>query len=436
MPTREDRRAIRRGEHYKQATSLTDAFVETHSSGLRLSQTQRRVAKHMSLRMIDVCNMLSHRITLGFVNLITLCYLLKSSVSIFHGDNGFLGRNDLIASLIDCAGGKCDGDAGSLVAGNLANYLSYPADVAMQARTHRLPPASASERLIHHAGYWEVRPGTFRSRYPSVAIDDTFDEVYAITNPKCPGQWEEFARRARHAGLGSLQWPMPPFKHISISQPPMPILASAFIDANTGNKAVISILKRQLAYLQAHRAIWEYVLSTGRQRVLIVDESVFPTERLLRILPSLFNQIDQESLAMQTSWHMVTFRRKPAVPAFKANSNDKTREAEAVWCSSPKYGHSVVRSRPSFGSGMYALSSDGARWLLEHVTSYRAPMDVELALLQQENPDEFVVLSACNNDDESDFCPEVAMDIGVQSSRQNQFECVWRRLHERRLTSL
>jgi hypothetical protein len=451
-PTREERREMRREARLKQMPSITDVILHQlrpTRSGDRVSpsaerssflHTQRRYARLKLLQFPRIGDLLSHRKTLGFVNLVTLCFLLSYVVGVIHGDGQYFGYGNLISSVVECDNGLCRDDAApGATTGSLVDYLPYPANIAMQARTRRLPLPTSRERIARYAGYWEVRPGTFRSRYPSLSIDDCFDEVYAITNPKCPGQWAEFSRRVSGAGLRVMQWPMPPFKHMSLTKPPMPMLPSALVDSLTGTKAVVSIVKRQLAYLQAHRAIWEYVSSTGRQRVLIMDDNVFPNERLQRVVPSLFNQIDQESLAMQTAWHLVTFRRKLATHAATTDGKGNRTGgvgSESVWCSNPKYNHPVVRAQPSFGSSMYALSAEGARWLLEHVKVYRAPLDVEFAMLQREHAEDFVVLSACNNDDKVDFCPEIAKDISVPSSKQSEFECVWRRLQERRLAAL
>lgn len=72
--------------------------------------------------------------------------------------------------------------------------------------------------------------------------------------------------------------------------------------------------------------------------------------------------------------------------------------------------------------------------MLDHIRAYRASMDLEIAMLQRDHLD-FVVLSACNNDEPRDFCPEIASTITVVRDQQH-LECSWRRLHERQTAIL
>lgn len=378
--------------------------------GENLGRARRRAWKRTAIPLNRLRVVLSNSFLVGVVNLITVCILTSQTTSILQ--NG--GRVGARAFFRACSEGNCVD-------------LSHPIDIAARARMHVLPAADDGKSARHHAGYSSVKPGTFRSRYPSVSSDDVFDGIHVVTNEKCPGQWTEFLRRARAARLNAIQWPMQQFKQISLTQPPLPIDSAVLTDQSSGSKVVMSILKRQISYMEAHRSIWRHVVKSKRQRVLVVDDTVFPNERLLRILPSMFNQVDQESLAVQTSWHIVTLRRK--------QSSINASNPEPVWCSNPQYNHAVVRSNPSYGAGMYALSAEGARWLLDNVKVYRAPMDVEFLLLQRDFPEDFVVLSACNNDEPHDFCPEIAQDISIGSPK-HQFECVWRRLQERRLAAL
>jgi hypothetical protein len=397
--------------------------LATAASAAGACAAQRRAARKRGAFALQRAGaVVAHPRLLGLLNLLTFWYLLVHAVSLMHHG----GLRGAAAALGNCVGGLCD-------------EAPYPLDIALQARSHVLQAAAPAAGMLHFAGYVGVKPGTFRSRYPSVTVEDVFDDVHVITNDKCPSQWTEFQRHARRAGLPATQWPMPAFKHISLADPPIPIAAAVLSDRSAGSRVVVSILKRQVAYLLAHRAVWRHVVETGRQRVLVVDDTVIPNDRLLRLLPSMFNQVDQESLALQTPWHIVTLRRKASSSTaggpVSVNDSAPAPQPEAVWCANPRYNHAVVRARASYGAGMYALSVGGARWLLEHVREYRAPMDVEFALLQRDHPDEFVVLSACNNDEPRDFCPEIAADISVGTAR-HQFECVWRRLQERRIAAL
>jgi hypothetical protein len=368
---------------------------------------KKQYGKQVSALLERTVAAVSHRQTLGIVNLVSTVVLLLQWFSVIRrlGTAGALsGSSNLYL-----------------------DQLPYPVDIAVQSRS-RLQPRAADLKVHKFAGYAEVRPGTFRSRYPSTKLSDVFDEVLVITNPKCPSQWETFQVHAAHAGLSVKPLPVTSFRQISLASPPLPIAKGAGVDERKGSKQAVALLKRHISYLDAHRQIWQHIVSTRKQRVLILDDSIFPSRRLRELVAPLFNNVDQESIAGQTPWHLVTFRRKAA------NWSNSSREVhEPAWSANPHYNHAVVRSRPSYGSGMYALSTAGAIWMLDHVREYRVPMDVEIALLQREYVQDFVVLSACNNDEPRDFCPDLSDDITLARTKHS-FECSWRRLHERILS--
>jgi len=306
--------------------------------------------------------------------------------------------------------------------------LPYPLDLVLEVHRGNLT-SSPSKSTPLFPGYAMVKQGTFRDRYPSTTLQGTgtFDEIMVVTSPKCEHQWEEFQKKANLASLSYLKWPQTDQRHMSLRSPPLEVAPEALRDSATGNRAVISILKRQIGYLDAHRRLWDYVVKTGKQRVLVLDDTLFPTDRLLNSFPSLMTNIDQESVARQEPWHFVFLRRR-------RHAGHGNME-EAVWSMNTVYNHAVVQANMSHGAGAYVLSLHGARWLLEHVKRYRVPLDVEIGLLQREFPTEFVALSACNNDLNTEFCPEVVMDISSQHSKLI-FDCVWRRLQERRTAGL
>lgn len=100
-----------------------------------------------------------------------------------------------------------------------------------------------------------------------------------------------------------------------------------------------------------------------------------------------------------------------------------------------RHSHPVVRAKPSYGAGAYALSLQGASWLYDHVKKYRVPLDIEISMLQKQFPKEFVALSACNNDKPRMFCPENVEEI-VAAELATSNDCVWRRLQERKISSV
>lgn len=418
-------RSSRQGDKkYKENndTSLPGRIFRAISGDIKppsLARLQKRVEKHSLVNLQRVRAVYTNPKFLVSLNLFTFCYLFVHALDVVHNN----GRVDFALPSLKCGNDRC-------------RTLPYPADIALRSKTKISSPYEVvwwnHSVLQENPGYAEIRPGTFWPNYPSDNASHTFDAIHVITNEKCPKQWKEFYQRAKAAKLPSTQWPVMSYKRISFSNPPLPIRDSILTEQTAGGRVVASVLKRQISYLQAHRSIWRHVSSSSKQqRVLVIDDSLFPSDRLQRLAPSLFDQIDQESLALQTSWHIVNFRRKLQTPPASS------LEDETVWCSNPRYNHAVVRAGPSFGAGMYALSAEGARWLLDHVKEFRASMDIEFALLQKEYPDEFVMLSACNNDELSDFCPEISEDISVGDQTKTQhFECVWRRLQERRVGTM
>lgn len=403
-------------------SSLSGRILRAVSGEIKapsLTRLQKRVEKHSFVNLQRARAAYKHPKVLASLNIFTFCYLLAHAIDLVRN----IGGTELGVPNFQCGNALC-------------SFLPYPVDLALRSRTPISSPYevvwSNNSVLQERAGYAEVRPGTFRPAYPTEDVSHSFDDIHVITNEKCPKQWIEFQRRAREAKLPATQWPVMSYKRISFSEPPLPVHKTVLTEHSAGGRVVASVLKRQISYLLAHRSIWSHVASSSRQqRVLIIDDTLFLNERLRRIIPSMFNQIDQESLAFQSSWHIVNFRRK------LQNSPSTSLQNEAVWCSNPRYNHAVVRANPSFGAGMYALSAEGARWLLDHIQEYRAPMDIEFAQLQKEFPEEFVMLSACNNDEPTDFCPEITEDISVNGQSKTQhFECVWRRLQERRVGAM
>lgn len=299
--------------------------------------------------------------------------------------------------------------------------LPYPLDIVVQVRRKNIT-LSPLGTLMQSAGYVDVREGTFRSKYPSTHLEGTgtFDGVFVITNEKCERQWEQFQILANKIPLSYTKWPVIDSRHVSLEVPLMPIASKAFRDVKTGNRAVLSIIKRQLSYLEAHRRLWKFVIDTGKQRVLVIDDTLFPNERLRKSLPALLNNADQESVARQQPWHYIFLRRQKLLD----------EDPETMWSMNPVYNHAVVAANASHGTGAYVLSLAGARFLHKHITRYRAPLDVEIGLTQRDFPNDFIALSACNNDLVKPFCPEIIEEIPVAKGRQ-VFDCVWRRVQER-----
>lgn len=301
--------------------------------------------------------------------------------------------------------------------------LPYPLNIVVQVHRKNIT-LHPFEGNFSYPGYVKVREGTFRSKYPSTALEgtDTFDSIFVVTNEKCEQQWEEFQRMANKIPLQCTRWVQVGLRHISLTDPPIPIAPRAMTDKVSGKKITNSNLRRQIAYLDAHRQLWKFIVQTGKQRVLVLDDTVFPNERMCRSLPSVLTNVDQESVARQMKWHFMFLRRQ------KRNVEQKER----AFTMNSIFNHAVVHANVSYGVGAYVLSIDGARFLLDHIRQYRAPLDIEIGLLQNEFPDKFVALSACNNDSPVPFCPEMINEISTARTKR-MANCAWRRLQEVRM---
>lgn len=349
---------------------------------------------------------LSKRPVVGLINLCVLFILSWQMLSILR-----MGSDvDLPSRMLDMM--KLD-------------ELPYPLNIVAQVHRKNIT-VSPFEARVQFPGYVKVQDGTFRNKYPSTKLEGTgtFDDIFVITSEKCEQQWAEFQTKANAVPLQYTRWLQMEARHISLTDPPLPMAPGSTIDISTGKKMVKSNLKRQLAYLDAHRRLWQFIVDTAKQRVLIIDDTLFPNNRLRRSLPAMLTNIDQESVARQMNWHFIFLRRQVL----------SSEQREPMWTMNSVFNHAVVHANVSFGAGAYILSQEGARFLAKHVTRYRAPLDIEVGQLQSEFPKEFVALSACNNDAPVPFCPEIMSEITTYRTAHTT-SCAWRRLQEKRMAS-
>jgi len=307
--------------------------------------------------------------------------------------------------------------------------VPHPIDLALETKRGDL---HWNPTEIYPPGYVKVQKGTFRDKYPSVTIEgsDTFDEVYVISNERCQRQFQQFSTRANTVKLRHLKITAVPGRDINLDAPPIPLAQNVVEHLKSLGKLESALLKRHVGYSAAHYEIWKTVVEKKKQRVLVIDDTLFPKDRLLKEMPILFNAVDQESVAGLQPWHLVLFRRRLATKeeiGKQDNAQEEVEEEdEEVW--SPNARFPVVRAQPSVGAGIYGLSLDGAMWLLENFGAYREPLDIQLSLLQKEFADDFVVLSACSAK-QTPNCPNLVSEISIPES-QSAYECMWRRIQE------
>mmetsp|Transcript_4501 Transcript_4501/g.13651 ORF Transcript_4501/g.13651 Transcript_4501/m.13651 type:complete len:454 (+) Transcript_4501:131-1492(+) len=318
--------------------------------------------------------------------------------------------------------------------------LPYPFSLAAEVRGREgLTWGTSQENPVAFPpGYAEVRPGTYRDvdtsgesrskphRYGS------FDEIFVITNEKCGAQTVEFEKRAAAANVKFSKVPLN-VKGISLDHPEIQILSHR--SPPTLNSAQRALLKINVAYTLANRCIWERMISKKLQRVLVIDDVFFLKERIASVLPDLFGWVDQESVGGQNPWHILFFRRKTLEEDWAGHNESMWEGSEGTWSRNPKYGYTVVRAKPSYSGGVYALSIQGARWLLKHMHAYEAPFDVQISELQKKYPQEFVALSACNSNELKSFCQDTVDEVLTSSASSSTSDCNWRKTQERKLLS-
>lgn len=299
-------------------------------------------------------------------------------------------------------------------------------------------------------GYVGLRKGTFRDRYPSTTVNGTgtFDAIFVLSSSRCARHLKKFRGKAKERGLLIEPWAIS--TSVSISDPPLPLAGndgSAIRGGGIGGssaKLVPAVLWRELAYTDAQVRLWRHVLNAGLQRVLILDETLFPTKRLLGMLPTMMVGVDTESVARAQPWHIVYLRRTVLRRKYdnddSNNNNNYDELSESIWSwSIVGSGHNkrqmpVTIANVSHGAGAYILSMNGAQFLLDHVTSFAAPLDIQFGMLQRQYPNQFIALSVCEAQHDKPFCPDNTMDISQPRLNDDpesvSFDCTWRRSQE------
>lgn len=298
--------------------------------------------------------------------------------------------------------------------------LPYPLNIVVQVHRKNITTAPL-ETKMQYAGYVKMREGTFRNKYPSTTLEGsgTFDGVFVISNQKCEAQWGAFEKQAMRRNWPYARWVQMDWKGISLKAPPIPIAYDVIAGVESGkrgvNKAMSNMLKRQVSYTEAHRRLWQEIVQSRRQRVLVLDDWLFPTERLLKRLPRLLSNVDQESVARQRGWHFLNLRRRMV----EVVGNEKAE----VWWRERGSGFGVVEGNVTFGVGAYVISLEGARVLLREIGGFRGGLDGEIGRVVRESGERIVGLSIVAGG-------ELVNDIWIGGS--GGIECGWRRVEERR----
>lgn len=363
------------------------------TSGKRRTNNRSPWRAAMPSRTVrDALEWATRRRTVGFVNLTTLIMLFAQTVMLMtSGPSGLISRS------------VCE--------------LPQPFRDAVRA-TSSGPVLSAPHNPRQLPGYVATRNATFRDRYPSVSVQGagTFDAVFALSASRCPERWTRFRTLATSAGLTATRWPVVDARGLSLDSPPLPLSPGVKVPVNRAERAMF---RRRLAYLDAQRRLWEHVIHTRKQRVLVLDDAVFPTKKFLHEAPALLSAVDVASVARAHPWHVLLLRRA------------WTGINEEVWVRGGRAAGflrdvTVAKKGSAVGLGAYVLTLDGAKKLSATVRRFRAGADLELGMLMREVG--INVLSACRGG-KGMWCPDVVGEIDIPQL-VNRMECVWRQLDE------
>lgn len=283
-----------------------------------------------------------------------------------------------------------------------AGYVATraPADAMPAARALRVIPATPQKRV-------------------RMSARAAFDRVYAVAHHGCLAQWEQFSSRARNLAWIAVRWETASARDVRLADPPVRLDVTVAAGAADGKRGKRARLRRHVAFLDAHRRVWNDVVTRGLNHVLVIDDRLFLTGEMVRLMENVIEKADQGSRKRKKAWHVLLLRRLSL----------NVGKGEQIWIQgTPRLVRAV---KDSVGVSAYVLSGTGARFLLRHVNVYRGTMDEEIARLQAQFRDKFVVLTVCK-DARKDLCPGVTEDITVDRVRV-KFPCMWRSLEERRL---
>lgn len=227
-----------------------------------------------------------------------------------------------------------------------------------------------------------------------------FDHAYVLTTEKCEFRADLIQKRASKHGIILERIYGIPSENFTLDDPPIPIMGMPVNDTVTTG---------QVGVAEAHMRIWKDAWAKGYNTTLIVEDDVFPSEEISSHLPDIFQMIQGAAIVHERPWSVIVFRRSPLQQV----------QNEAVW--SPLLdGQNVTVAAPSWWAAAYIVSRSGLRFLLDHVTHYSHPIDVEMSKLQA-NYSDFVVLSLCRNGDSDDVyknCPSSATELTTEEKAQ------------------
>ncbi len=297
-------------------------------------------------------------------------------------------------------------------AGAAAQALHPGKTGGVNANVQRQPPVAELLSVTR------VREPKARPEAPVIKWTPPVAQIYGIAQHGCRAQWNEFAARAQLGGWSAIRWDVAKTQSIRLAAPPLPldpaIVSLARYARGRGTRAA---LRRQIAYLDAHRRAWAGVARARVAHALIMDAHLFPTLRTAEKLGAWLSDADSAAITQHARWHVMLLR------ALDTAQKRRTRRPVVNWVDG------IRRADTAKGAGAYVVSQAGARMLLAHVRAYRGSLDGEFARLAREMNDNFIVLTPC--EEVAGVCDELTQDI-TDERVMGKFRCVWRALEERK----
>mmetsp|Transcript_44408 Transcript_44408/g.172580 ORF Transcript_44408/g.172580 Transcript_44408/m.172580 type:complete len:360 (-) Transcript_44408:242-1321(-) len=225
-----------------------------------------------------------------------------------------------------------------------------------------------------------------RKRSGGPWYNSVFEKVYVVTFDECIQQEQRALDFSSDVGLDVDPFRAFPADDVKLGEPNLGMGIDLQADC---------ISRHEVAAHLTHRQIWHEMLEDNYTKALIISDDLIVKESTLEILSEVMGDVEEQASTRDEDWHMVTFRRR------KLDQNIH----EEVFAGGPD-GRFVTKASPSLGVSFYALSNKGAALLLSLVDSYRQPLDMQLAMLQESG--KLKVLSACDNNRSVPDCPENA----------------------------
>lgn len=194
-------------------------------------------------------------------------------------------------------------------------------------------------------GYGSIRHATFRYPYPCNTLKSCIDRIFVIVDSTCD-IWPEFHRRADDLNLRVSRWETR--QVVWNAFPSIPLSSRVTRDMYKASVRTREHFNRRLRFYDAHYRLWQHVVRKKWQRVLVLDVTTFPKDSLIKSLPGVLNNVDIESVARQTPWHVVQFQKQ---------------QNGTFWTNNP-YLHKPVLQGLNGGMISYVLSFHGANFLL------------------------------------------------------------------------